>query len=146
MLESVTLESNILQAEGLLDDAVQQFLTEMGALLAADAAAMSPVDEGQLKGSWDYQVDTAAIWKTRSGTSSAQAHTRQTGTAERHRGMCRSPDTPVRESLHTKAKSRWYTAKTGCGTLRQTARRHSTHCSMQQIRTCRKRKSIWQRC
>ena len=28
MLESVTLESNILQAEGLLDDAVQQFLTE----------------------------------------------------------------------------------------------------------------------
>ena len=59
MLESVTLESNILQAEGLLDDAVQQFLTEMGALLAADAAAMSPVDEGQLKGSWDYQVDTA---------------------------------------------------------------------------------------
>ena len=53
MLESVTLESNILQAEGLLDDAVQQFLTEMGALLAADAAAMSPVDEGQLKGSWD---------------------------------------------------------------------------------------------
>lgn len=59
MLESVTLESNILQAEGLLDDAVQQFLTEMGALLAADAAAMSPVDEGQLKGSWDYQVDAA---------------------------------------------------------------------------------------
>ena len=45
MLESVTLESNILQAEGLLDDAVQQFLTEMGALLAADAAAMSPVAE-----------------------------------------------------------------------------------------------------
>lgn len=58
-LESVSLETHILEAADQIDSAAEQFLTEMGALLAADAAAMSPVDEGQLKGSWDYQVDTA---------------------------------------------------------------------------------------
>lgn len=58
-LESVSLETHILEAADQIDSAAEQFLTEMGALLAADAAAMSPVDEGQLKGSWDYVVDIA---------------------------------------------------------------------------------------
>lgn len=57
--ESVSLETHILEAADQIDSAAEQFLTEMGALLAADAAAMSPVDEGQLKGSWDYVVDAA---------------------------------------------------------------------------------------
>ena len=46
-METVSLETHILEAADLIDSAVEQFLTEMGALLSADAAAMSPVDEGQ---------------------------------------------------------------------------------------------------
>ena len=58
-LESVSLETHILEAVDRIDSITEQFLTEIGALIAADAAAMSPVDEGQLKGSWDYVVDIA---------------------------------------------------------------------------------------
>ena len=149
-METVSLETHILEAADLIDSAVEQFLTEMGALLSADAAAMSPVDEGQLKGSWDYVVDTAehsvtvgsnlenAVWNE-FGTVPMQ----RTVTAERPLGTSLLLDTPGQGNRHIKGRSRLYTEKTECNITRRTVRQRNTRCSTQQIKTCRKQNSVW---
>lgn len=117
-METVSLETHILEAADLIDSAVEQFLTEMGALLSADAAAMSPVDEGQLKGSWDYVVDTAEHSVTvgsnlemPSGMSLGLVPMQRTVTAERPLGTSLLPDTLGQGNRHIKARSQLYTAK-----------------------------------
>ena len=140
-METVSLETHILEAADLIDSAVEQFLTEMGALLSADAAAMSPVDEGQLKGSWDYVVDTAEHSVT-VGSNLENAVWNEFGTGS-HAANGDGRASPWYVPVAGYTGSRLYTEKTECNITRRTVRQRNTRCSTQQIKTCRKQNSVW---
>ena len=147
-METVSLETHILEAADLIDSAVEQFLTEMGALLSADAAAMSPVDEGQLKGSWDYQVDAAEKSVT-VGSNLENAVWNEFGTGSHAaNGDGRSSPWYVPVAGYTGSRKPTYKGKVtvGCSILRQTVRRRSIPCNTPQIRICRRRKNAWRHC
>lgn len=57
---AVRFEDYTIQVEQDLSDAGIAFLYEASELLKGQAAQASPVASGQLKGSWDYEVDTGA--------------------------------------------------------------------------------------
>lgn len=52
----MSLETYTVKACDLLDGTVQQYLEEVGSELESAAASGSPVDNGQLKNSWDHVI------------------------------------------------------------------------------------------
>lgn len=58
---AVKFDDYSIQVKDALDSASEAFLYEAAELLKGAAAQASPVASGQLKGSWDYKVDTGAL-------------------------------------------------------------------------------------
>lgn len=54
---SVQFDDFSMQVKAALEEAAVQFLHEAAGELASQTARNSPVDTGQLKGSWGYRVD-----------------------------------------------------------------------------------------
>lgn len=54
---SVEFQDFSIQVKEALDDKVEQFLYGSAELIKGQAAQITPVKTGQLKGSWDYKVD-----------------------------------------------------------------------------------------
>jgi len=54
---AVTFEDYSINVKGACSDAAEAFLYEAAELLKGSAAQASPVASGQLKGSWDYQIE-----------------------------------------------------------------------------------------
>ena len=54
---SVEFEDYTIQVIAALDDGVEEFLYTAGEIIKGQAGQISPVDTGQLRGSWDYKVD-----------------------------------------------------------------------------------------
>jgi hypothetical protein len=57
MSKNVTFTDNTAKVYAALDEAIIQLLTESGQLVQRNTVRNTPVDKGQLKGSWDYIVD-----------------------------------------------------------------------------------------
>lgn len=57
---AIEFTDNSVEVKAALDSAIEQFLEEAGIVIEGQAASNTPVDTGQLKGSWDYIVDTGA--------------------------------------------------------------------------------------
>lgn len=55
---AVKFEDYRIKVEAAMDDAIEAFLYEAAELLKGQAAQASPVKSGQLKGSWDYKVNS----------------------------------------------------------------------------------------
>lgn len=53
----VKFEDFSIQVENAIDEKVERFLYESAELLSGQAAQITPIKTGQLKGSWDYKVD-----------------------------------------------------------------------------------------
>lgn len=54
---AVQFTDNSMEVKAALDSAVEQFLEEAGVVIESQAAQNTPVDTGQLKGSWDHIVE-----------------------------------------------------------------------------------------
>ena len=61
---SVQFDDFSMQVKAALEEAAVQFLHEAAGELASQTARNSPVDTGQLKGSWDYKVDESKLEAT----------------------------------------------------------------------------------
>ena len=61
---SVQFDDFSMQVKAALEEAAVQFLYEAAGELASQTARNSPVDTGQLKGSWDYRVDESKLEAT----------------------------------------------------------------------------------
>ncbi|MEY8366295.1 HK97 gp10 family phage protein [Anaerovoracaceae bacterium 41-7] len=56
-MANVTFKDFSVQVESAIEDAVKQYLEEAGGEMVAQVTRRTPVDTGQLKNSWDYEVD-----------------------------------------------------------------------------------------
>lgn len=54
---SVQFQDFSIQVENAIDEKVERFLYESAELISGQAAQITPIKTGQLKGSWDYKVD-----------------------------------------------------------------------------------------
>ena len=61
---SVQFDDFSMKVKAALEEAAVQFLYEAAGELASQTARNSPVDTGQLKGSWDYRVDESKLEAT----------------------------------------------------------------------------------
>lgn len=61
---SVQFDDFSMQVKAALEEAAVQFLHEAAGELVSQTARNSPVDTGQLKGSWDYRVDESKLEAT----------------------------------------------------------------------------------
>ena len=61
---SVQFDDFSMQVKAAIEEAAVQFLHEAAGELASQTARNSPVDTGQLKGSWDYRVDESKLEAT----------------------------------------------------------------------------------
>ena len=57
---SIIFEDYSVEVKAALDDALNRGLEEAGIVIEGQAASNTPVDTGQLKGSWDHIVDEGA--------------------------------------------------------------------------------------
>lgn len=58
---SIRFEDYSIQVKAVMDEAAVKFLYEAAELLKGQTAQLTPVDTGQLKGSWAYKVDTGSM-------------------------------------------------------------------------------------
>lgn len=56
-MADVKFEDFSVQVKGAIDDAVMQYLHEAAGELVSQTARSSPVDTGELKNSWNYNID-----------------------------------------------------------------------------------------
>lgn len=56
-MADITFEDNRIEIEAAMNDAITAFLYEEAGELVSAIASASPVDTGDLKGSWTYEVD-----------------------------------------------------------------------------------------
>ena len=56
-MADVKFEDFSVQVKGAIDDAVMQYLYEASGELVRQTARSSPVDTGELKNSWNYNID-----------------------------------------------------------------------------------------
>ena len=56
-MADVKFEDFSMQVKGAIDDAVMQYLHEASGELVSQTADSSPVDTGELKNSWNYNID-----------------------------------------------------------------------------------------
>lgn len=56
-MANVTFKDFSVQVESAIEDAVKQYLEEAGGEMVAQTVRRTPVDTGQLKNSWTYEVD-----------------------------------------------------------------------------------------
>ena len=56
-MADVKFEDFSVQVKGAIDDAVMQYLHEASGELVSQTARSSPVDTGELKNSWNYNID-----------------------------------------------------------------------------------------
>jgi hypothetical protein len=56
-MAEVKFEDNSLEVKNALNDAVIAFLYEAGGEIVSQTQRRTPVDTGQLKGSWEYKVE-----------------------------------------------------------------------------------------
>lgn len=59
-MADVTFKDFSIQVKGVIDGAVMQYLEEAGGEMVAQTTRRTPVDTGQLKNSWTYEVDRSA--------------------------------------------------------------------------------------
>lgn len=56
-MAGMKFEDFSMQVKGAIDEAIMQYLNEASGELVSQTASNSPVDTGQLKNSWNYNVD-----------------------------------------------------------------------------------------
>lgn len=61
---SVQFEDNSIAVKAALEEAALQFLHEASGELVSQTQRNTPVDTGQLKGSWQYEVDDSGLKST----------------------------------------------------------------------------------
>lgn len=81
MANEVRFIDNSLQVKRALEGAIEAYLHEAGGELASQTKRNTPVDTGQLKGSWDYVVDMSKN-KCTIGSSLENAIWTELGTGE----------------------------------------------------------------
>ena len=59
MANDIKFEDHTLKVEAAMEKAIIAFLNEASGELVSQTQRNTPVDTGQLKGSWDYKVDIA---------------------------------------------------------------------------------------
>ena len=61
---AVVFEDYSIKVKGAMEDAIVQFLEEAASEIQSHAARNTPVDTGQLKGSWDHVIDASQLKAT----------------------------------------------------------------------------------
>ena len=64
MADSIQFTDNRVEVKGQIEGSIRAFLLEIGGEFQAQTMRNSRVKTGQTKGSWDYQVDEAALTVT----------------------------------------------------------------------------------
>ena len=80
-MADVKFEDFSVQVKGAIDDAVMQYLHEASGELVSQTARSSPVDTGELKNSWNYNIDESKQ-ESRIGSSIENAIWNEFGTGE----------------------------------------------------------------
>lgn len=80
-MADVKFEDFSVQVKGAIDDAVMQYLHEASGELVSQTARSSPVDTGELKNSWNYNIDEGKQ-ESRIGSSIENAIWNEFGTGE----------------------------------------------------------------
>ena len=57
-MSNVTFKDFSVQVESAIEDAVKKYMQEAGGEMVAQTVRRTPVDTGQLKNSWNYEVDS----------------------------------------------------------------------------------------